>query len=247
MTNKFDLKKAYTVLVDRLKAEAPIERAMQQAIGGQFEAFGIIEMEMLRHYGLRPEHTLIDVGCGSGRLAIPLSRSHPGRYIGTDLVPDLLDHARARCNRADWRFEPAGTGMAIPAPDRSADIVCFFSVLTHLLHEQSFLYLEEARRVLRPGGKVVFSFLEFRMPFHWDVFSETIRQIRVGEAHPLNVFIDRDAIAAWAEHLDMVVEEIRGGNELFVPLPAPLTLEDGRVMEGHGNLGQSVCVLVRPS
>jgi hypothetical protein len=45
----------------------------------------------------------------------------------------------------------------------------------------------------------------------------------------------------------MVVEDIRSGDEVFVPLPAPLTLEDGRVMEGHGNLGQSICVLVRPS
>ena len=110
-------------------------------------------------------------------------------------------------------------------------MVCFFSVLTHLLHEQSFWYLEEAKRVLKPGGKVVVSFLEFSEVGHWSVFLDTLRHAK--EAHvvdPLNVFIERSAFHVWAEHLGLEVEDVRGGNDVIVP---------------EGAIGQSICVLRR--
>jgi len=245
VAGKLDLQSAYQRWVDGAKRKLPYQAAMHQAIGGEFEAYGVVQSEMLRHYGLRETDTLIDVGCGSGRTAIPLSRTHKGRYLGTDLVPDLLDHARTACARPDWRFE-AVDRLAIPAPAKSADMVCMFSVLTHLLHEQSYIYLEEARRVLKPGGRIVFSFLEFRMRFHWSVFAATIKQARGADEHPLNVFIDRDAIHAWAQHLKLDVVEIRNGDDAFVPLPKPVTLDNGTVLSGFGNLGQSICVLSRP-
>jgi len=244
--SKLNLQAAYRRLVGRNRQNMSHEEAMAQSIGGQFEAFGIIQVEMLRYYGLREDQTLIDVGCGSGRTAYPLSRSHSGGYLGTDLVSDLLDHARKLCARPDWRFEIVDR-MYIPAEDESADMVCMFSVLTHLLHEQSYLYLEEAKRVLKPGGRIVFSFLEFLMPFHWDVFQGTINDARSGNENPLNVFVERDAIKAWAEHLGLTLLEIRNGSEPYVPLPEAVTLDDGRVMEGFGNLGQSICCLEKPA
>lgn len=245
MTSRIDLKGAYRRWVDGTKSGRDVGDAMKLAIGGEFEAFGLIQAEMLRFYGLSDGQTLIDVGCGSGRTAIPLSRSHRGGYLGTDLVPELIAHARAACPRPDWRFEVVDS-LTIPAADSSADMVCFFSVLTHLLHEQSYLYLEEAKRVLRPGGRIVLSFLEFRMPFHWQAFGSTVEDARGANQHPLNVFIEREALRAWAEHLDLKVEAFRDGSEPFVPLPHPVTLDDGRVMSDKGNLGQSICVLSRP-
>ena len=116
---------------------------------------------------------------------------------------------------------------------------CAFSVLTHLLPEQSYLYLEEAKRVLKPDGRIVFSFLEFRMPFHWSVFASTVDAARGRDEHPLNMFIDRDAIQAWAVHLGLAVLDVRDGDEAFVPLSRPVTLENGQVPE-RGNLGQSI-------
>jgi SAM-dependent methyltransferase len=124
-------------------------------------------------------------------------------------------------------------------------MVCFFSVLTHLLHEQSYLYLEEAKRVLKPDGRIVFSFLEFRMAFHWSVFASTVDDARRQE-HPLNVFVEREAIQAWAAHLGLAVLDVRDGDEAFVPLSRPVTLDSGQVLSERGNLGQSICVLGRP-
>jgi len=245
MLKKLNLKAAYVGWVDRAKATMSHEEAMQYAVGGGFEAFGVIEAAILRHYGLGEDDMLVDVGCGSGRLAIPLSRTHRGGYLGTDLVPDLLAYARGRCARPDWRFERA-KGLRIPAADARADMVCFFSVLTHLLHEQSYLYLEEARRVLKPGGRIVFSFLEFALAGHWPEFAATVEGARRSGHHPLNVFIERDAIRAWAAHLDLRIDDIRDGEDHFIPLPAPLTLPSGIVLGERANLGQSVCVLSRP-
>lgn len=246
MASKLDIGEMYKNYVAGVGGNSRSKNAaMATAIGGEFEAFGIIEREMLKHYGLGTDSYLIDIGCGSGRLAMPLAEIQSLKYLGTDIVPSLVEHARAIVKRPDWAFKLVDT-LAIPEKDGVADMVCFFSVVTHLLHEQSYIYLEEARRVLKPGGLIVLSFLEFNMAFHWNVFEATVKDARGANQHPLNVFIERNALAAWAAHLHLDVVDIRSGDEAFVPLPQPLTMEDGRVMEGFGNLGQSICVLRKP-
>lgn len=220
------------------------EHAMQVAIGGEFEAFGILERELLIQYGLRRDGYVVDVGCGSGRLAKALTPYLDGRYLGIDIVPEFVEHARGLVEQPEWRFEVA-SGTEIPERDDVADMVCFFSVFTHLLHEQSYVYLREAKRVLKPGGRVVFSFLEFAIASHWAVFESTLAQMDATE--PINVFIGRDAIEAWATHLEMSVVALHGGDKPHTPLPEPITLDDGTVMAEWGNLGQSVCVLEKQS
>ena len=49
------------------------EVAMDLIVGGPSEAIGILEFSTLRTLGLQPEHNVIDVGCGSGRLAVKLA------------------------------------------------------------------------------------------------------------------------------------------------------------------------------
>lgn len=229
--NQLDLKTVNVAFVDRLKREMPHDQAMELAIGGGFEFIGPIEAALLGHYGLPADGHLVDVGCGSGRLAKPLSATHKGSYLGLDLVPDLVAHARQIAARPDWRFEVV-QHIAIPEADGQADMVCFFSVLTHLLHEHSYWYLEEARRVLKPGGRIVFSFLEFTEPGHFEIFLGTVEQAKLRIANPLNVFIDRAAIPIWAKGLGLEVVDIRAGADVIVP---------------EGNLGQALCVLQKPN
>ena len=240
---RFGQQEAYSQWVAR-NYTSDGDNGLKAAIGGQFSAFGIIELEMLKFFGLREDSSLVDVGCGSGRLAAPMSKFLRGNYLGTDVVKELVLHAKQSAARNDWRFAVVD-GPVIPLGDQCADMVCFFSVLTHLLHEQSYIYLGEAKRVLKPGGRIVFSFLEFAMDFHWSVFKETVDNELNQGGHPLNMFIERSAIMRWAEKLELEVQEIRDGSEPFVPLQSPVILDDGRVVEGHGNLGQSVCVLVK--
>lgn len=218
-------------------------QAMSLAVGGDYDAVGALEFLLLKHLGLQPHHQVIDVGCGSGRLAFQLRDHLRGGYVGMDVVPELFQYAQKKCDREDWRFY-AAPGTTIPEPDASADFITFFSVFTHLEFEDTFRYLVDAARVLKPGGSIVFSFLEFRMSSHWNIFEASLKDERPDKV--LNQFMDRDAIHAWALHAGLDVEALLDGESLYIPLDQTIRWDDGREMSGWGSLGQSVCVLRRP-
>ncbi len=133
-----DFKKDYNALYEKLLQEYPQNKSkiMAEAVGGQFDEMGLRERELLIERGVKPDHYLVDVGCGPGRLAKQLAGYLRGRYLGIDVVEAFVDYARELCGRPEWRFEIA-SGLTIPESDGEVDIVCFFSVFTHLLHEES--------------------------------------------------------------------------------------------------------------
>ena len=227
--------------VRNLIAHHPKERAMSLAVGSEWKAFGILMREVLIGAGLRPDHYLVDVGCGSARLAHVLDVA---RYLGTDIVPELIDYCHEICDRPGWRFELVDR-IAIPEADGQADMVCFFSVFTHVLHEDSYRYLLEAQRVLKPGGKVVFSFLEFKIPCHWTIFENMVNCSATGALRVHDQFIDRAAISAWAEHARFAIEKIYDGDVPHISVPRPIENESGAIISDETSLGQSVCVLTK--
>ena len=241
--SKTDFRKTHRSLLQQLRSTHSEDEAVRIAVGGDFEGFGRLLREALIFHGLTTEDYLIDVGCGSGRLAKPLAEYLHGKYLGIDVVPGLVDYARKLVVRPDWRFEVA-EGLTIPEADRQADMVCFFSVLTHLLHEESFVYLREAKRVLKPGGKIVLSFLDFRVADHWGSFESNVRDIGVG-AQPMNVFLCPDMLREWAKRLELEIEAIHDGDEPYLRLSVPITFENGKTVKDRAALGQSVCVMVR--
>ena len=81
-------------------------------------------------------------------------RDRPLDQALLNVVPDLVDYARRITGRPDWRFTVVDH-LSIPEQDGQADVVCFFSVLTHLLHVKGYWSLQEARRVL--GGLAAIS------------------------------------------------------------------------------------------
>src|SRR6266516_6523297 len=178
------------------------DEAVRLAVGGEFEAVGKLEYYLLRSLGLTTGHLVVDIGCGSGRLAQQLALDKGIRYIGTDVVPRLIESARTLARREDWEFSVV-EDVRIPCTDSAADFVTFFSVLTHTTHVESFKYLQEAARCLKVGGRVVMSFLEFRIQCHWETFMISVRLQPTGH---LIQFVDRDALAAWATHSGFVVE-----------------------------------------
>ena len=236
----------YDKLVTRLKkSSASVDQAMSLAVGGSFDAIGQIESDLLRMYGLRDGMRLIDLGCGSGRAAVALSRDFKIDYHGTDIVQALLDYAKSKTPK-HYRYSLVKE-LHIPDPDASADMICAFSLFTHLLHEETYIYLEECVRVLKPGGRLVFSFLEFSVPTLWSVFEDTVREARGSTRTHLNVFIGRDAIKAWAEHLDLTIEDWQDNTQgPCIPLSRTVVTDTGEKVENRANLGQSVCVLRKP-
>lgn len=194
-----------------------------------FEAVGRTEAALLQRAGLRDGMSVIDIGCGSGRLASILGEVTPKiDYLGLDIVQSLLDYAATRVP-GHFRFA-LNRALSLPVGDGSADFVCAFSVFTHLLHQETYLYMEDARRVLRPDGRLVFSFLEFAEPLHWAVFERTVADQR-GSTNPhLNMFIERATIELWADRLGYAVEAYVSG---------------GEAVGGSEPLGQATAILRR--
>lgn len=219
------------------------DEAMSQSIGGNFYHFGIFQRELLFQQGLKKNSSILDFGCGSGRLANALKNFKKINYVGIDVVQELLDYAKDICRRDDWGFLKS-TGFTLPLQDDSVDMIACFSVFTHLLHEETYAYLAEMRRVLKPEGKIVFSFLDFSVPEHWTVFSSNLIQLQ-NHIH-LNQFVDSKAIHTWCNHLQLDVINIFPGNEPYISLNEAITDENGVVYKDKVSLGQSICIVQKP-
>ncbi|MFC7692972.1 class I SAM-dependent methyltransferase [Paeniroseomonas aquatica] len=134
MSTQFQYVQSYAAMVRAYLAAFPEDEAVARSVGGAFEHFGVLEHSLLLQYGLQPDSRVIDVGCGAGRLTKQLVGYPKLQYIGLDVVPELLDYNRRKAARADFRLEQVA-GNTMPAPDGWATLVTYFSVFTHLLHE----------------------------------------------------------------------------------------------------------------
>ena len=203
----YDSGQAYRKLFKDISFEKGKDASTFLTVGGQSEELGQKSVDILRKFGLVEDDFLVDVGCGYGRLAKALELDYKGRYLGTDVVPELLNYANANFGREGREFKLVDQ-LVIPAEDNSVDMVCFFSVFTHLLHEQSYTYLKEVKRVLKNDGRVVFSFLDFNDPVHIPFFEGSVNEMNKGR--PLNVFMSEVLIEVWAKLLGFECIEIVG-------------------------------------
>jgi SAM-dependent methyltransferase len=143
---------------------------------GDFEATGD---EFLRYFTelgeLKPEHRVLEVGCGIGRMARPLTKYlTTGSYEGIDIVPrgirwcqrnisnrhpnfhfqladiqNLMYNPRGRCQPAQYEF---------PFDDGRFDFIYLTSVFTHLQRREIEHYMAEIARTLHPGGRCLITF-----------------------------------------------------------------------------------------
>jgi SAM-dependent methyltransferase len=107
----------------------------------------------VEHAGLRAGVRAIELGCGTGLFVERVARSG-ATVVGLELSPNLLGQAMARVGSLPNVALARGDAHRLAHPDGSVDAVYGSSILHHLHLD---LALREAHRVLKPGGRIVFT------------------------------------------------------------------------------------------
>ena len=105
---------------------------------------------------IRPGQRVLEIGCGTGNLALLVKRLHPdAEIIGLDPDPKALARARCKCERRGLDVQlDCGFAEELSYPDRSIDRVLSAFMFHHLGPDEKEAVLREVRRVLKPGGSL---------------------------------------------------------------------------------------------
>ena len=96
---------------------------------------------------------VLDMGCGAGYGSAELAKQAL-KVTGLDISSDAVAHAREHFASPNVEFVE-GSAAAAPLPDQSFDLIVAFEVIEHLADWRKLL--EEARRLMAPGGQFVVS------------------------------------------------------------------------------------------
>jgi len=130
----------------------------------------------VRRSGLRTGEVLVDVGCGRGELLVEALRAGASRAVGVEYAPAAVALARRTLAAADAGPEAEvrlADARALPLPGASADVLTLLDVVEHLSATELAGALAEARRVLRPGGRLLVHTLPNRV-----IYTVTYRAMR---------------------------------------------------------------------
>ena len=143
--------------------------------GRQFSQAAVFFRDLLQTYaGLSPGSRVLEIGCGCGRAAVALSEYlNKGQYTGMDIEPVSIEACRRntclkkKSFRFDWmdvfsqEYNPGGKTEAsvyrFPYPDSHFDVIFLTSVFTHMLQGDVANYIHEIGRMLKPGGRCLFT------------------------------------------------------------------------------------------
>src|SRR5215208_3947041 len=103
-----------------------------------------------------PGQRVLDLGCGTGTLAIEVKRREPeAEVVGLDADPEMLGQARRKAEDAGVELElTEGFSTELPYEDGSIDLVLSTLFFHHLDPEPKRQTVREIARVLRPGGEL---------------------------------------------------------------------------------------------
>lgn len=153
------------------------EDRLQTLIGGSVEDLGKEFLDYFLILGeLEPGETVLDVGCGCGRMTIPLTTflNKKGEYFGFDIAKDSIkwcldnigiryrnfhfDHANIYNPIHNPTGKVASDKYIFPYPDNKFDFILLNSVFTHLVPKDMEHYMSEISRTLKKNGRCLITF-----------------------------------------------------------------------------------------
>ena len=190
----------------------------------------VLRETLLRHapQGIEGLDAILDFGCGCGRVARHWATLERPEVHGCDYNPRLVKW----CGENLPFLHVRRNGLAPPLsyPAERFDFVYALSVFTHLSEQMQFEWIAELRRVIRPGG-----FLLFTVHGDGQAAEHLTRPGRSGlEAYRAGRFVVTDEsveglnlCAAYHPH-QWVVDQMLGGFELLEFLPQGATMNGGQ-------------------
>ena len=125
--------------------------------------------------GIRAADTFLEIGCGVarvGRVLAPFVKE----WIGCDVSANMLGIARRRLlGLRNTRLQEVSGYDLQPIEDNSVDVVYTTVVFMHLEEWDRYVYVREAMRVLRPGGRFYCDNVDLASEKGWAVFEDSLR------------------------------------------------------------------------
>jgi SAM-dependent methyltransferase len=168
---------------------------------------------------ITPNDAVLEIGCGVGRVGRHLA-ARCGQWIGADVSTQMLRHAeQALTGRANVRFVHLNGIDLAGVADASLDVVYCTAVFMHLDEWERYRYVQEAWRVLKPGGRIYFDNFSLLSPEGWRLFEELARLDPAARPPNISKASTPEELRAYAEHVGFQDIRVRPG-QLFVTVIA---------------------------
>lgn len=176
----------------------PVDLMWLTGLGPEnFDAISQSHFALLNKWiAIQPDHTVLELGCGIGRDAIPLSKHlKNGRYVGVDILKRSIDWCSANISSRHPNFaflyfdvknqlyNPTGsiqtTDIRIPLKDNSVDRIFLFSVFTHMMRPEIEHFLREFRRMLKSDGLIYATTFVYNDEIFWQPHEKAILHLGI--------------------------------------------------------------------